>query len=491
MEPRDEPAGPLSSSPALPASLREALNAPRVERKDWQHGLAPHFIGLFLWVVFFDRLAPATLAVGGLGWSALGALAGGLLSFLLLYQAPALWGQRTGRGLEVLGSGTFGASGSVWITGVLIGLAEVVWFAVATYYATDLTLQGLVSCHLIEPRALRPILLGHWTFQGPLFLATSLAWSFAAALTGHYLIRIISALMNIYPIFPALMLGTVVVLTLTGVSSFQPLAAVAAPAAGGWNGNRNGPHAFLMMIQLVMGFFAMAGVMSADWGAASRTPRDVTLGGLVGVVFSSTIVATLALLSVAGAAGRMPAPTVPPNAGDLTFHASVSQAIGGTLGGVVLLIFGLGSLAPATYSAYVFGRRFAAVRPRFSALRWSLIGTVAAWPFVATGAAGRIETVFGLMGAVFAPIAGALAADATRRAHSGTWRGPRPGTNMAGLLAWALGLAVGLVPTIAASWGFEPGTRFQPASLFAFLTAYIAFKALAALGAEPPAVKPE
>lgn len=90
------------------------------------------------------------------------------------------------------------------------------------------------------------------------------------------------------------------------------------------------------------------------------------------------------------------------------------------------------------------------------------------------------------MGAVFAPVAGAIAADASR--SRGVWPGPRPGAGTAGLVAWVIGMAVGLVPMIAASWQIEPGTRFQPAALFAFLAAYFVYRVLVGLGAEPPVV---
>ena len=58
-----------------------------------------------------------------------------------------------------------------------------------------------------------------------------------------------------------------------------------------------------MMIELVFGFFATAGALAADWGAVNRTERDVRLGGWFGVVLASWTVATLALLTVAGALG--------------------------------------------------------------------------------------------------------------------------------------------------------------------------------------------
>ena len=74
------------------------------------------------------------------------------------------------------------------------------------------------------------------------------------------------------------------------------------------------------MIQLIFGFFATAGLAAADWGAVSRDASDIRLGGWVGVAFGSWLVATLALMTVAGRwdgsprlrvgrAGRAPTPS--------------------------------------------------------------------------------------------------------------------------------------------------------------------------------------
>ena len=95
-------------------------------------------------------------------------------------------------------------------------------------------------------------------------------------------------------------------------------------------------------------------------------------------------------------------------------------------------------------------------------------------------------SIFSLMGAAFAPMVAAMAADYVR--HRGDWPGARRGVNLPGLIAWAVGLAVGLVPTIAAARGWDAGTRFQPAAVYAFLAAFLAYLALAGLGAEAPPV---
>jgi cytosine permease len=479
------PTGPTASPPASDAV---AGPSPALERQPWLTSTAPKYIGLFLWVVYYDQLARETLAVGGLLPSVLGALVAGVLCYLLLYAPPALWGFRTGMPLTTLGTSTFGVTGARWLSSVLMGLVQVVWFAVATWYATELTFEGLVSCQLMQPRWLEPVHLGGLILPNPLFLFTSLAWSFAAAMVGHYLVQIISALMNVYPIFMALALAAAVGSTLGGLPRFQtPEPAGATAAMGPIPGAAL--DAFGMMVELVFAFFATAGALSADWGAVSRTKRDVQLGGWVGVTFAAWTVATLALLTVAGAQSHMTALGGLVAHGqalnlDYSFRGAVLFGIGGTLGAAILLILGLGSLAPTCYAAYLFSHRFEAAWPQLKRIRWTVIGTTTAWLVIAAGCAWRLDTIFSLIGAALAPLVAALAADSL--CQRGAWHGPRRGVNVPGLTAWAVGLAVGLVPTFAAATPWTAGTRFQPATVFAYVAAFVTYLGLAACGAEAP-----
>src|SRR4051812_33083466 len=171
--------------PPGPGPVHDPAPTP-IAHRSWHSTTAPKYIGLFLWVVFFDQLGRRTLAPGGLMPSLLGVLVAGLLCYLFLYHVPAMWGFRTGRPLTTLGTSTFGVSGSPWLTGVLMGLAQVAWFAVATSYAVDLTFDGLVSCRLMSPESLRPIELGGLRLPSLLYLVTALTWSFASAMVGHY-----------------------------------------------------------------------------------------------------------------------------------------------------------------------------------------------------------------------------------------------------------------------------------------------------------------
>ena len=147
----------------------------------------------------------------------------------------------------------------------------------------------------------------------------------------------------------------------------------------------------------------------------------------------------------------------------------------------MFLIFGLASLAPAVYAAHLFGQRFEEVWPGLSRTRWTLVGTAAAWILIATGRASRLEAIFSILGAVFAPAVGAMAADYVRT--RGAWPGPRRGVNVAGLIAWLVGMAIGLLPTITAASGWGRGTQFQPAAVHGFMAGFLVYALLARLGA--------
>ncbi|MGZ3486084.1 MAG: purine-cytosine permease-like transporter, partial [Isosphaeraceae bacterium] len=142
------------------------------------------------------------------------------------------------------------------------------------------------------------------------------------------------------------------------------------------------------------------------------------------------------------------------------------------------------------YSAWTFSRRLSMHWPAIGLVPWARIGGVLAFVLIATSWAGRIEEIFNLMGAIFAPAVGALVADALRQ--KGQWHGVRRGWNPAGMLAWGLGVAVGLLPVLGALIDWSAARRFQPAALYAFLTSAGLYLALAPLGLERPlALLPE
>lgn len=463
-----------------------------VEPKSWQTGLAPVYIGIFLWVAFFDQLGRRALPVGGLGWSILGAAVAGPLAYLLLFRVPATWGQQVGQGLAVVSTSTFGARGSALVPGLLIGIGQVVLFALAVGYAVDLTFEGLAIGRLVDPRSLRPVLVSGAPMKPPLVLATALFWCVATALVSLKFVRWIAFLMQFFPIFPAILLGGSMLAMLGGLRDFVPSGVDPRTSAMIPEAEGSG-MAFLLTLQWVFAFAALSGLVGADWGSGSTSPRDVRLGGWVGLALAPAVVSALALIAIAGHRGSLDASTEPrdprmarvviedapgnpagPEAPGDTFRAVLAGGFDRRVSCVMLLVFGLASLAPACYASFVFGERFVAIGPGISKFTWTMMGTSTAWLLIVGGWSDRPETVFNVLGAVFAPAAGAMAADYRRQ--KGIWPGPRRGVNPAGMIAWAIGLAVGLAPTIARS---PLADRLQPAAVAAFFAAYLAYELIA------------
>jgi cytosine permease len=487
--------------------------------KSWQWGIAPHYIGLFLWIAYTDGLAVRTLPVGGLPATVLGAMVAGGLCFLLLYYAPAMLGLRSGRSLIDVAAPAFGERGATWLPGVLIGVVQVIWFAVALSYAIDFTFRGLVVLRLLDGRHLQFWTVGTFTVRSPLFLITAAVWSVATALIGVWAVRLISALMNVYPVFPALALAGAMLWALPGLSNYQPPGIDLITAEVVSNGE---VQAFAMTIQLIVGFFATAGVAAVDWGAASRDARDVRVGGLVGVAFAAFLLATIALVTVAGAQGRRPSPALDREreaearltqarsmrrglnpiverarrdldqarrelrtlgVADYSLGAVLQHGVGGPAGGAMLLIFGLGSMAPAVYAGFVLGQRFAAAWPILPRPTWTLIGCLASLPLIAFKEPSKWWTWYGPIGAAMAPLAGILAADFVR--SRGRWLGPRPGVVLAGPVAWLVGFAVGLLPQIGRALRLGRWSQAEPAAVFAFLAAFVVYWALISFQPNP------
>jgi cytosine permease len=443
----------------------------------WTRGVAPRYIALYLLIVYFDQLAVSTLPVGGLAPAALGTTVGGVLAFLLLFYPPAILGWKSRRPLEGVAQGAFGVRGALWVPGVLLGLAQVLWFAVTLYYAVDLALRALATLGLIDAGHLDVWNVGGLRLAGPLFLWVALAWAIASAVIGTVAFRLTAAVMAGYQAFPAIALGLVMLWAIRGAPAFVPSGidpASGEAAAKPWT------FSFVMALQHVFAFSATFGAMAADWGAASRRADDVRLGGFVGVALASTVLGTLALLTVAGALGGHGGQ----GPGDFTVRHALQRELAGPPGGVALIVLNLALLGPACFTPFVIGRRFHEAFPRVPRAGWSLIGAVATLPLIAFRIPARLGPVFAVLGALFAPVVGALAADAAR--GGGAWPGPRRGVNLAGLVAWAVGLGVGLVPVVGPGLGLADAAFFQPAALLAFASAFVTYFALAIAGLVPP-----
>src|ERR1700726_4157403 len=126
----------------LPAYIAKAVPNPAANRGPWYKNTAPSYTGIFLWIAFYQSLADGTLTHAS-PWFCLGALVvAGLLCYGLYYYAPAMLGMQTGYPLYVVGSSTFGTTGGYIMPGLLMGLLQIGWFAVGTFYLTTYILKG-------------------------------------------------------------------------------------------------------------------------------------------------------------------------------------------------------------------------------------------------------------------------------------------------------------------------------------------------------------
>src|SRR6266567_8747228 len=127
----------------LPDYIAKASPNPPQNRGPWYANTAPSYAGVFLWIAFYISMAENTINHASLGLCIVALAVAGLLSFGLFYYVPAMLGMQTGYPLYVVGSSTFGTAGGYIMPGLLMGLLQIGWFAVATFVSTDFILKGL------------------------------------------------------------------------------------------------------------------------------------------------------------------------------------------------------------------------------------------------------------------------------------------------------------------------------------------------------------
>jgi cytosine permease len=110
-----------------------------------------------------------------------------------------------------------------------------------------------------------------------------------------------------------------------------------------------------------------------------------------------------------------------------------------------------------------------------------MVGATVAIILSVTGAASDLIGFFGIVGASFSPICGAIAADYLLSGRK--WAGPRRGVNWAGYGAWAAGFLVGILPNLPISQAMK--NLSQPAPLYSFIVGFVVYIALAKAGLEP------
>jgi hypothetical protein len=379
--------------------------------------------------------------------------------------------------------------GSEWITGVAVAAADVVWYAVAIDAAIEYTLLGLASCGLLSPQTLGQWSLGAIAVKTPVFLCTALFWIFVTGMASILRLGgVIVALMRVYAPVALLLLTVTALWSLPGVGEYR--AADAFRMTRG-SGVADPVSSTGSMVHLVLGFLAMAGVLSVDWGAAARWSRDVVLGGLAGMVLAGSSAAILSLVIAAGAVGRLRvadrlAEATGAGPPVLSFRWALWHGIGGVPGGIILILFGLVALAPACWCSGRYSRRLALHWPGIRRFHWTWIGGGMALLLIATTWADRVDVIAEVMGLVFAPVLGAMAGDFLRQ--RGGWAGLRHGVNLPGVSGWAAGLAIWSASRIGGDVHRTVWSWLPPAPVAGFLTAVLVYWLLAGMGLERPSI---
>jgi cytosine permease len=439
----------------LPDYITKSTPNPTTNRAPWYANTAPTYAGIFLWIVFYKGLAEGTIDRAPLAVCMLALAAAGLLCYALYYYVPGMLGMKTGYPLYVVGSSTFGTAGGYLMPGLLMGLLQLGWFAVGTFISTQFILQAVGSDAKIG---------------SPTFWGVAIAWGYVMAYIGVKGIQYVARVSTFLNFIPLLVLVIILFQTSGGIPQHTV----------------KNPDIFLavtIIIQSVVGFFATAGAAGVDFGLNSRNEGDVKMGGLVGIAGAVMIAGGLPLLSVAGARALNPAIQ------GASYDAVIS-AIGGPVATGMFLIFAVASIVPACFCAFIAGNSFTTMIPGVPRMASTMAGVTVAIVLAATGVAGDLGGFFGIVGASFGPIVGAMVADYYLSGKK--WAGPREGISIPGYVAWAAGFIVGILPSLPVSDAVKMYS--QPAAIYSFLTGLIVYTVMAKMGMEPkvvpmPAVK--
>jgi cytosine permease len=439
------PLGELMAA-TLPSYIASAKPVPLSARQPWYKNTAPTYAGIFLWFVFWDSMAGNGLPQGGLWVALAGVVIGGFICHGAFYMVPGLLGMRTGLPLSVVGSSTFGAMGGLFMPGLLMGLLQFGWLAVNTYASTG-KLLGVQA--------------GTTTFN-----IVCILWAGLAAFMGLKGIQYVAKVATFLPLIPLVVL--LLCLGKFGGSAFEfkPSAAVST---------KDSVMAALMMIGAIVGFFATAGAAGVDFGMNNRDGKDVSKGGLAGIFFATVFTAGIAVLGVAGAQVQGALPS-----GDYTLTHGLEKTVSPAVWSAIAIGLALSAFPGACFSSFIAANSFKTVMPNVNPFLSVGIGTVISISLAITGVAGDLGAVFGLIGASFGPICGAMVADYYLSGKR--WAGPRAGFNIPGWGAWLVGFFIGIMPNLHKTWPAVPDVPAAP--VVAFIVGFAFYAILAKMGLE-------
>ena len=435
---------------ALPSYITSATPNPPDKRAAWYKNTAPTYAGIFLWFAFWDPMSENGLSPGSLGATLLGIVLGALICHFLFFLVPGRLGQQTGLPLYIVGTSTFGAMGSLIMPGFLMGILQFGWLGVNTFYSATALAEGFHA-------------------RG-LFVPICIVFALGAAFVGLKGIQYVAKVSTYLPIIPLVVL-------LTGLFMFAGSAGSYTPPAGTTGGG--GLSAMLLMIGAVVGFFATAGAAGVDICMTARDKKDVSMGGYIGIVIAIIFTAGISVLAVAGARA---AGVVDPSVVRMT--TALGNKLSPGLFAAVMIGLTLAAFPGACFSSFIAANSFKTVMPKVNPFLSVGIGAIVSIILAVTGAAGNLPSVFGLIGASFGPICGAMMVD--HLLSGGKWSGPRAGFNPAGWIAWALGFIVGILPNKMLPASIHVDIPCAPVA--AFIVGAVVYFVCAKAGIQSPVV---
>jgi cytosine permease len=467
------------SAGQLPSYITSATPNPPDKRAPWYANTAPTYAGVFLWFVFWSKAVNAPNAGGilsqGVGWALLGVVLAALVCHFLFYLVPGLLGQKTGLPLYIVGTSTFGARGGFLMPGFLMGVLQFGWLGVSSFASGKL----LAPVIHLPPEVIMVV------------------WAVLAAFVGLKGIQYVAKVATFLPLITLVILFILLAKTAGTVGSFDPQKFVdlhksvspQIPSA------LSGIGVLVFVMTYVVGFFATAGAAGADFGTNSRNKNDVQMGGLVGIALAIIVTVGISLLVVAGtygspdlskaavaAATETAAKANPPSTANLILDPTdlIPTLMGAKIAGVFMFLLALAAFPGSCFSSFIAANSFKATLPKVNPFISCGIGTLGTIALAVTGEAGKVVTVFVIIGASFGPICGAMMVDYLLA--GGNWPGPRGGFNPAGWLAWLAGFVVGIMPAlhdIKPDWNIYP---VPAAPVAAFLVGAVVYFVCAKLG---------
>lgn len=425
-----------NNSNKLPDYLASAQPNPKSGRSAWSKNIAPGYAGIMLWFVFWLGLTQS--GSGGAGsvfaygymLPILSLALAALICFIFYYAVLGIMGQRTGLPLYIVGTSTFGAKGGFFLPGLLMGLLQFGWLAVNIYFSSK-AVMGFFDAP--SPVLEKGVMIG---------------WGVVAALLGLGGINKVGKVVGKFHWIPIISLIVLAVCALPHIKGFDPKAVVALhqqlnPAVGP---SLAASAIIFGIMTYVIGFFATAGAAGVDFGTGARDRRDVYMGGIVGIFGAMVFAGGLAVLIVAGAYGNPEVFKQITASGNFVDNAfdMVKLLVGPTLGKWMLLLLAIAAFPSACFSSLIAANSIKTTLPKVPPFFSVGIGAAIAILLALVGYAANLGSVFGVIGASFGPVCGAMAVDYLMAGKR--WAGPRAGFNPPGWMAWGLGFIVGILP---------------------------------------------